>query len=87
MDHLLESEYRLTPGPLWLFRVGSDGIAHHITSLIARPDKDYVVVTTGSLPSDLPGLVPCSLECEGAHAFAWLYRVRYRPTSLHDSAK
>ena len=69
MDHLLESEYRLTPGPLWLFRIGSDGIARHIVSPTARPDNNYIVVTTGRMPSDLPGLTPCTLECEGVQAF------------------
>ena len=69
MDHLLESEYRLTPGSLWLFRIGSDGIARHIASSTARPENNYIVVTTGDLPSDLPGLTPCRLECEGVHAF------------------
>ena len=69
MDHLLESEYRLRPGPLWLFRVGSDGIAHHITSSTTRPGYNYIMVTTGGLPSDVPGLTPCSLKCEGVQAF------------------
>ena len=69
MDHLLESEYRLTPGPLWLFRVGRDGIARHIASSTARPGNDYIVVTTDGMPRDLPGLTPCRLECEGVHAF------------------
>ena len=69
IDHLLESEYRLTPGPLWLFRVGNDGIARHIASSTVRPANDYIVVTVDDMPSDLPGLTPCTLECEGVHAF------------------
>ena len=69
MDHLLESEYRLTQGPLWLFRIGNDGIARHIASSIVRPDNDYIVVTTGGMPTDLPELTHCTLECEGVRAF------------------
>ena len=69
MDHLLESEYRLTPGPLWLFRIGSDGIARHITSSIVRPANKYIVVTVGDIPRDIPGLTLCTLDCEGVHAF------------------
>ena len=68
MDHLLESECRLTPGPVWLFRIGSDGIARHIASPIVRPANDYIVVTAGSMPCDLPGSTPCTLECAGACA-------------------
>ena len=69
MNHLLQSEYRLRPGPLWLFRIGSDGIARQISSSTARPNNHYIVVTTGDIPSDLPGLTSCTLECEGVHAF------------------
>ena len=70
MDHLLETEYRLKRGPLWLFRIGrEDGIARHIASPVVRPGNDYVVVTTSGIPSDLPGLAPCKLECEGVQAF------------------
>lgn len=72
MDHLLESEYRLKPGSLWLFRIGKEeGIARHIASSVVRPDNDYVVVTSSGMPSDLPGLglAPCRLECEGVEAF------------------
>ena len=69
MDHLLESEYRLTPGPLWLFRIGSDGIAHHIASWTIRPANDYIVVTDGDMPRDVPGMTLCTLDCEGVNAF------------------
>lgn len=68
MDHLLESEYRLTPRPHWLFRVGSDGIARHIASSVVRPANDYILVTVGDMPDDVPESAPCSLECEGVHA-------------------
>lgn len=68
MDHLLQSEYRMTPGPVWLFRVGSDGIARHIASPTVRPGNDYVVVTKGGVLADLPGSATCALDCSGAHA-------------------
>ena len=69
MDHLLESEFRPPPGPLWLFRIGADGIARHLTSLTVRPDHDYIVVTAESVPPELPRASPCILECEGVRAF------------------
>ena len=68
MDHLLESECRLDSGPVWLFRVGSDGIARHITSRTVRPAGDYVVVTVGTMPRELPESNPCALQCAGVHA-------------------
>ena len=69
MDHLLETEYRLTPGPLWLFRIGSDGIARFIASPIVRPDNEYIVVTAGEVARDIPGLTACTVNCEDIHAF------------------
>ena len=68
MDHLLESEYRLAPGPHWLFRIGSDGIARHIASCVVRPANDYILVAAREMPHDVPGSAPCALECEGVHA-------------------
>ena len=69
MDHLLESEFRLHPGPTWLFRVGTDGIAHHIAGRIVRPSFNYIVVTTAPLPDALEGVTPCNLACESVRGY------------------
>ena len=69
MDHLLESECRLHRGPIWLFRIGTDGIAHHIAGRIVRPGIGYIVVTTALTPSHLEGATQCSLNCEGVNAY------------------
>ena len=69
IDHLLESECRLHPGPLWLFRIGDDGIARHISSRTVRPSHDYIVVTTVPLPDTLEGVTPCNLACESVSSY------------------
>ncbi len=69
MDHLLQSEYRLQPGTVWLFRIGSDGIARHIESRTVRPAHDYIVVTDSTIPPKLSGAFSCTLQCEGVRAF------------------
>lgn len=69
MNHLLQSEYRFHPGPVWLFRIGSDGIARHIESRTVRPAHDYIVVTDRTIPRELPGASSCALQCEGVRAF------------------
>lgn len=69
MQHLLHSEYRLQTGPIWLFRIGSDGIARHVASRTVRPAHDYIVVTDRTMPRGLPGSSPCALQCEGVRAF------------------
>ena len=68
MDHLLESECRLGSGPTWLFRIGSDGIAHHIGSRTVRPGHEYIVATMGRMPEGLPGSASCTLDCDGVRA-------------------
>ena len=69
VDHLLESECRLHSGPIWLFRIGTDGIARHIASRTVRPGSDYIVVTTVPLPGTLEGVTPCNLACESVSGY------------------
>lgn len=69
MDHLLKSEVRLHPGPIWLFRVGTDGIARHVLGRVVRPGLHYIVVTTASTPEVLEEPTPCDLHCAGAKAY------------------
>ncbi|MYD97251.1 MAG: hypothetical protein F4X98_07680 [Gammaproteobacteria bacterium] len=71
MTHVLDSDCRLSPGPLWLFRIAADGTAREITGRIVRPGSDYIVATNATSPSQ--GLLectnPCRLECVGAQSF------------------
>ena len=69
IDHLLEAECRLSPGPNWLFRVCSDGIAQEIKGRTVRPDATYILVTTGDLPQANEAMSPCALDCRNATAF------------------
>ena len=69
MAHLLESDCRLEPGPIWLFRIGNDGIARQIASRTVRPSYDYIVATMGDIPQRLSGLASCALQCAGIRAF------------------
>ena len=69
IDHLLESECRLTPGPVWLFRIARDGTAREITSCIVRPGCSYIVVTTAELPEPHNGMSTCSVNCTGVKSF------------------
>ena len=68
MDHLMDSECRLSHGPLWLFRIASDGTAREITGRVVRPGNDYIVATTGDLPRALEGADTYNLQCAGAES-------------------
>ena len=69
LDYLLESECRLHPGPIWLFRIGTDGIACHIAGRIVRPGRDYIVVTTLPTSDTLEGVTQCDLDCASVDAY------------------
>ena len=67
MDHLLLSEGRISPGPDWLFRIGSDSQAIEILSRLIRPGKSYLLVSAGEPRSLSIGQVT-SVACAGVHA-------------------
>lgn len=71
IDHLLESECRLSSGPIWLFRTNTDGTAREITGRTVRPGCDYIIVTTGELPEPYEGMSTCNLNCSGVNSFRY----------------
>jgi hypothetical protein len=68
LDHLVDNETRLSAGPVWLFRLGKDGLAREILGRIARPGGEYIILSETNLPSGYPTLVECGLDCEGLSA-------------------
>lgn len=46
LEHLLRVDGCITPGPVWLFRVGSDGLAREIISRVVRPGSRYIYVSS-----------------------------------------
>lgn len=68
VDHLLSSECRVSPGPVWLFRIGKDGLAREIAGRTVRPGQDYVVVSKEPLDNPLPVDQHCAINCAGISA-------------------
>ena len=68
VDHLLSSECRVSSGPVWLFRIGKDGLAREISGRTVRPAQDYVVVSKEPLDNPLPVDQNCTINCAGIHA-------------------
>lgn len=69
IDDLLAVECHPTSGPVWLFRISSDGIAREVTSRVVRPGHDYIVVTTSELPEPHASISSCVIDCVGAQCF------------------
>lgn len=68
LDHLVDSETRLSPGPVWVCRIGADGLAREIAGRIVRPGRKYILLSEEELPCDLPLLVACGMDCDGISA-------------------
>lgn len=66
LEYLLRTECLLRPGPLWLFRIASDGLAYESRSLRVRPGERYIVVSTSGPLVSTKHTCPIDLQCEGA---------------------
>ena len=64
IEQLLTSESRLSDGPVWLFRIGSDGLAREISGKIVRPGRKYVLLSGCEIP-DHPFIQHCGVDCAG----------------------
>lgn len=68
LEALLRTDCLLRPGPIWLFRIASDGLAYEMRGLNVRPGGRYIIVSTNE--KDQCGLAqPIKLTCEGVHGF------------------
>jgi hypothetical protein len=68
LDNLVETETRMSDGPIWLCRIGADGLAREISSRIVRPGRKYILLTRTERPSRHPLLDECGVDCDGISA-------------------
>jgi hypothetical protein len=67
LEFLLRTECLLRPGPTWLFRIASDGLAYELRSLHVRPGERYVLVSAEGQLMSSDHARPVALACEGLH--------------------
>jgi hypothetical protein len=65
LNFLLRTECLLRPGPNWLFRIASDGLAYELRSLRVRAGQRYLLLTTGGLIGAGERVDPIQLSCRG----------------------
>lgn len=68
LDFLLRTECLLRPGPTWLFRIASDGLAYESRTLRVRPGVRYIVLSTGGPARSSDHIRTINLACEGVCA-------------------
>ncbi len=65
LDFLLRTECLLRPGPNWLFRIASDGLAYELRSLRVRAGERYILVTTAAALSPGANVHSVQIACRG----------------------
>jgi hypothetical protein len=68
IENVLNADFRLSPIPIWLFRVGDDGLAYHVSGLTIRPGHNYILITSDAVNVESSLLKPVNVRCEGIHA-------------------
>lgn len=70
LKSILASHFVISPGPCWLFKVGSDGIARQLSAHRVRPESQYVLVTSEApQPSVGRQFAEARLQCEGVEGY------------------
>jgi hypothetical protein len=67
LEYLLRTECLLRPGPTWLFRIASDGLAYECRSLRVRPGARYILVSTAGPIRSNGHTKQIDLSCEGVY--------------------
>jgi hypothetical protein len=68
LENILRSECRFSQGPVWVFRIGADGLAHEITGRTVRAGQRYVVLSPKPIETKLGFAAPAGIECVGVTA-------------------
>jgi hypothetical protein len=66
LETLLSAECMLRPGPRWLFKISSNGIAREVRGQIIRPGGKYILLS--EVPVDMRDTARVIVNCDGVHA-------------------
>jgi len=70
IEHFLDSDCRMSNGPIWLFRVGRDGYAREITGHVVRPGYNYIIISEKPIDNLLEGMARCKITCSMVSAIS-----------------
>ena len=65
LEFLLRTECLLRPGPIWLFRIGSDGLGYECRSLRVRPGHRYIILSETRVTRSADVVRHLDIECRG----------------------
>lgn len=67
LDNILRGECRFPEGPVWVFRIGSDGIAREIAGRSVRPGQRYILLSRKPPKTDISFATPTQIDCHGVN--------------------
>ncbi|NMN57685.1 hypothetical protein FHT36_001582 [Xanthobacter sp. SG618] len=70
LAQLLAADGCITTGPIWLFRVGADGLARQVIGRMVRPGQSYVLVSDAPIATGQIG-APVTVVVTGATAIGF----------------
>lgn len=69
LEYLLQTKCLLRPGPIWLFKIASDGLAYELRSAHVRAGQRYILLLDRERHvADHPSIVQTTVRCDGVHA-------------------
>ena len=81
LEFLLKTECMFRPGPPWLFRIASDGLAYECRGLGVRSGQQYIILTPQSaISADIAK--PVKIQCNGIRA-----TLLHLPTELNSDVE
>jgi hypothetical protein len=84
-NSVLADQSVLTPGPVWLFRLREPKVAREVRGKSVRPGSEYVVLTTASVPPNLPSWVTRAVSATaGVEAFSLVLPADITPDALES---
>ena len=69
LDFLLRTECMLRSDSIWVFKIGSGGLARELLSKTCRVKNSYIILALDSSLPDLNMTEAINVECEGINAF------------------
>lgn len=63
LDFLLRTECLLRPGPIWVFKIASDGLAYELRGKTVRPDSSYILLSKKLSFPNHPCIAQVNVDC------------------------
>lgn len=85
LENILGRQCRFDRGPVWVFRIASDGLAHEVLSRTVRAGQRYVVLSREPLSPNLEFAAKADIQCDGVCALS--LNIQHDGIGVQESAE